>query len=63
MTRMDNDKKYWIKYWIGFTLFIIVIVALGFWIASIFIDHFGYIIVGAIICAILLVGDIFSHIL
>lgn len=58
---MDDDKKYWIKYWIGFALFIVAIFALGYWIASVIIDHFGYIIVGVIVCALLLVCDIFSH--
>jgi hypothetical protein len=42
-------------------LFIVAIFALGYWIASVIIDHFGYIIVGVIVCALLLVGDIFSH--
>ncbi|MFR0613037.1 hypothetical protein ACLUXJ_01490 [Lactobacillus porci] len=56
---MDDDQKYWI----GYVVFIIVVFALPFWIGSIIIGHFGYIIFGCIVCAILLVGDIFSHFL
>lgn len=60
---MDDDKKDWIKGFIEFVIFVVVVFALGVWLTSIIFDHFGYIIVGAIICAILFVGDIFSHFL
>lgn len=60
---MDDDKKDQIKSFIEFVLFVVIVFALGCWLTSIFLDHFGYIIVGGIICGILLVGDLFSHFL